>query len=391
MCRSWQNVVIGCGALWSSYILAPNNHYKDAITCLDRGSTFGLNLQVFITHVSTWPPPNNNQLSMEELIFLFQIYAPTCKQINITSYDTPTLTALTSAIDGVNLPRLDVLILNGEGIDFGAPSYLPSPDSFVLSTRGPSTLKLTGLSLNWSVPTFFSHITTLILDHVWPLLTVQDLHCVLHSSTMLARLSFNRIRFAAKLASEDGKATDLDLPQIPLPALEELHMGYSKEVTRITSLIRAPRLHSFQVGFTNNNDLWALRPCAELLSSVTLLMIEGSDSERWAPAIHAVMPNLTAIDLTWASYHLFRTMARDAVNLWPNLQIVSASDVRYKDMRKLLDARSPHCAKLDELNIHYSSVHDDEMDHQNVQIIQRQVGRLTLNRNLEYPWYLNTR
>ena len=94
----------------------------------------------------------------------------------------------------------------------------------------------------------------------------------------------------------------------------------------------------------------------------------------------------THIDLAWATSDLFRTMGRDAAKLWPGLNVVSASDLRYKDVKEFLDARESNCKGLEELCIHFSEIDsDDKMDLDEIDLLRQRVGKLALDPALEYP------
>ncbi|KAJ6510108.1 hypothetical protein C8R47DRAFT_1065320 [Mycena vitilis] len=336
------------------------------------------------------PVPAEDQLSIPQLVDIFSTYAPTARRLRIRSENVSTLTTLTAAINGVDLPNLHSVVLRSKQSwrfdTHTSPIHQPSPTAFINSVRGPSVVHFSGFSLAWSSPHYYSNVTTMVLEHLAAEVApdIRTFHAAVRCMQRLARLSVNFMTFTGSV---------VDLPPITLHNLEFLHVGLagSTHTANILSLMRAPELSTFHLGLYKRSDIDLLQCCAALLAPVESLTIdEGHGRVTWAEKLHGLMPNLKTLDLTWSSNLFFFAMLKDFTQfpgIWPHLKTFLIKEAYFEELERLVESRKGQCPVLNEIRVHYEDSPIEELTDTEMDWLEARVRILRIDVDIILPWY----
>ncbi|KAJ7664474.1 hypothetical protein DFH06DRAFT_1324024 [Mycena polygramma] len=333
-----------------------------------------------------WAIPNKDQLPFSELVSLVVSVAPVCALLRISAVDEDVMSIVTSATSSLDFPRLRHLSLVSQPWNprsNWSTHLRPLSHAFVSVTRGPSVLRLTGMSISWTHLTHYAHLTTFIFE----LLPADrapnalELYRMLEAARGLRRMSLNGLEVGGRIEG---------LSHILLPCLEELHLVLRGQLGLIdvVSWIRAPRLRAFHIGLDGRTDLQSIVCLGPLLAPVTSLLVdEGRGRGSWVRTMNMLMPDLTHIDLCWSSVLFFRAMVDDFPDgsaVWPSLKVLDLADVRFKDIRRFLDARG--ILKGKSLDLRIANSYAVDLIYNEILWIRGRVNSF-VRFDVEVPWY----
>ncbi|KAJ7626521.1 hypothetical protein DFH06DRAFT_1339219 [Mycena polygramma] len=395
VCRRWREAVVTCGAFWSSYIFRPLRSRSTFDIWTSRFCGHPLDVIIELDRAILWTAAKPTQLSVQDLLAALSTLLPSCRRLTIEADDVVVLTALSTMLSSLVMPRLQYLAMICEPISSLAslsaayyPTQLPkgimhSP-TFVPSGPGPAFIRLSGLVLTWTHCTYYANVTTLILQYfstaVAP--TEIQLHAILREAVLVCRLSLNGICCTEQSA---------DLEPIMLDRLEELQLRVARNpaLGHVVSLIRAPSLRVFHVFIDGQPDLDVLVRSSALFSRVTSLVLDGDHVGGPSVAIFfAAMPRVVHCDIRMSGLFFFQVLADGGCALFPCLRSLVMSEPNFDRLERFVNGREALWVGgtvLDDLRIMY--MYGCDLNPPQLDWLTARVIKLDLDPGWEKFWY----
>ncbi|KAJ6462345.1 hypothetical protein C8R47DRAFT_1080237 [Mycena vitilis] len=396
VCREWREAIVNCGAFWSSYIFRPLRDRATFDLWTSRFRGHSLNLVIDLDQRVLWTAAEPGQMSVEDMLSAMLFFLPFCRSLTVEAADVVVLTALTTTLSNVTMPRLRYLaMVSGSFSSLVSLSTVYYPGlipagvvhhaAFVPPSPGPAFIRLSGLVLTWTSHFYYSNVTTLILQYfaepVAP--TITDLHLLLRAAVSVRRLSLNGICC---------KQSSSMLDPLQMDKLEELQLRIAgnPSLGRLIMCMRAPSLRVFHVVMDGSYDLHCLIRSGPLLAKVTSLVLDG-DLMRGYPVADflTVLPSVTHCDMSMSCLDFFRALIKGGNRLFPALNSLVISDIKFSELKQFLGSRrAVEDAPVPVLTVLYiRSLYGCRFDAKELAWIRGQVGTLDLDPAWDNFWY----
>ncbi|KAF7362914.1 hypothetical protein MVEN_00642300 [Mycena venus] len=388
VCKDWYRIIMAYGGFWCEYIVHPLKAREPFERWSSRMRSRPLDIWVDLDSCYLRPEPEQDELSVQDVIGFIKDKAPLCSRLTISADDDPVFTAVTEALVSVDFPELTELALLSGSLSTIPPaviSNLPAPGAFEKPLRTGASLRICGFALRWDNPAFFSRLDTLVLHYlssgVAP--TIDRLFDILEAAENLSRLSVKSVVAAGPFTRSSN---------VELKHLVYVHIAPAKNQTLGPMLAHmvTPSLRHLAVELEAEEDLLMFLTCPTLLASVTHLTVDGF----WVPEDHIrmfyfLMPNVTSVDLVMSGRNYLLAMTDDARPLWPpvwpKLEHVYFSDVRFKEIEQVLEKRRAATRRISLMTLYYT--YRDILNDKQKSWVESKVDRLELTSNWRRRWF----